>query len=213
MFVLIERSVAKLGFVSSFLWSNAGFNSLRKIKDLENYAARYDPTVIPIESLEKQEFELDKLNEAIGSVKSSRGGVHEYHEAYKSGGTTPSAVAQAILKLVDSNPEHRKAFLSIEKSEVLATAEGSTKRYKQGRPLSVLDGVPSGVKDEVDLEGHAKSCATSKSEPCPENGTSWCVKKWQEAGVIIIGKLNMHELGLGAPQQENISPTAWTIIC
>jgi len=198
--VLIERSVANLGFVSSFLWSNAGFSSLRKIKDLGYYAARYDPTVIPIESLEKPEFELDKFNEAIGSVKRSRGGVHEYHEAYKSGDTTPSAVAQAILKLVDANPEHGKAFLSIIKSEVLATAEASTKRYKEGRPLSTLDGVPVGIKDEVDLEGHVRSCATSKSEPCPENGTSWCVKKWQEAGAIMIGKLNMHELGLGTPQ-------------
>jgi len=157
--------------------------------------------VIPIESLDKPKFELDKFNEAIGRVKSSRGGVHEYHDAYNSGSTTPSAVAQAILKVVESNLEHRKAFLSIQKSEVLATAEASTKRYKEGRPLSVLDGVPVGVKDEVDLEGHMKSCATSKSEPCPENGTSWCVKKWQEAGVIMIGKLNMHELGLGMPRQ------------
>jgi hypothetical protein len=208
VFVLIERSVANLGFVSSFLWSNAGFNILRKIKDLENYAPRYDPTVIPMENLDTQDFELGRFNEAIGRVKSSRGGVHEYHEAYKSGSTTPSAVAQAILKLVDANPEHGKAFLSIIKSEVLATAEASTKRYKEGRPLSVLDGVPVGVKDEVDLEGHVKSCATSKSELCPENGTSWCVKKWQEAGAIIIGKLNMHELGLGTAQQENFSPTA-----
>lgn len=211
--MLIERSVAKLGFVSSFLWSNAGFNILRKIKHLEQYAPRYDPTVIPIGSLDKQEFPLKKLDEAIGSVISSRGGVHKYHEAYKSGSATPSAVAQAILKLVDENPEHGKAFLSIMKSEVLVTAEASTKRYEEGRPLSVLDGVPVGVKDEVDLEGHVKSCATSKSEPCPENGTSWCVKKWQEAGAIVIGKLNMHELGLGMPQQGNFSLIARTIIC
>ena len=27
--------------------------------------------------------------------------------------------------------------------------------------------------------------------------TSWCVQKWEEAGAVIIGKLNMHELGLG----------------
>ena len=27
--------------------------------------------------------------------------------------------------------------------------------------------------------------------------TSWCVQKWEEAGVVILGKLNMHELGLG----------------
>ncbi|KAL9637221.1 MAG: hypothetical protein Q9164_002321, partial [Protoblastenia rupestris] len=33
----------------------------------------------------------------------------------------------------------------------------------------------------------------------PKNTTSWCVLKWEEVGAIIIGKLNMHELGLGKP--------------
>ena len=173
---------------------------------MEAYKPRYDPTVIPIDSLDKQQFELDDVNEAtLGNIViSSHGSVAEYHQAFKSGDTTPLAVAQTILDLVAANPEHGKAFLSIKKSELLAAAEQSTERYKHGRPLSILDGVPVGIKDEVDLDGHEKSLATVKSEPCPENGTSWCVKKWQEAGAIIIGKLNMHELGLGTIHRNNI---------
>ena len=31
----------------------------------------------------------------------------------------------------------------------------------------------------------------------PHDVTSWCVRKWEEAGAVIVGKLNMHELGLG----------------
>ena len=122
--------------------------------------------------------------------------VAEYHEAFKSGKTTPLTVVKTLLDLVAANPEHQKAFLSIKKTEVLAAAEQSTSRYRDGKSLSVLDGVPVGVKDEVDLEGHEKTLGTSKAAPSPE-GTSWCVKKWQEAGAIIVGKLNMHEIGLG----------------
>ena len=52
--------------------------------------------------------------------------------------------------------------------------------------------------DEVDLQGYSK-CLGSCQDFTSTKGvvTSWCVKKWEEAGVVIVGKLNMHELGLG----------------
>ena len=61
----------------------------------------------------------------------------------------------------------------------------------------MLDGIPVAIKDEVDLDGYEKSLGSSQDYTRPEGGTSWCVRKWEEAGAIIIGKLNMHELGLG----------------
>jgi len=56
-----------------------------------------------------------------------------------------------------------------------------------------LDGVPLGVKDEVDLKGYYKKCFGSKVifEDTPDE-TSWSVLKWEEKGAIILGKLSMH---------------------
>ena len=78
-------------------------------------------------------------------------------------------------------------------------AEASTLRYLQGRPLGILDGVPIAVKDEVDLDGYKKTLGSARDYTREGGGTSWCVKKWEEEGAIIIGKLNMHELGMGTP--------------
>ena len=52
--------------------------------------------------------------------------------------------------------------------------------------------------DEVDLQGYSK-CLGSRKDFTSTNGavTSWCVQNWEQAGVVIVGKLNMHELGLG----------------
>lgn len=207
--VIAGSAAVNLGFVSNFLWSNAGFNSLRKLKDLEGYAPRYDPTVVPVASPGASEFGLAQINEAIAkSPTASRKecSVAEYYEAFKSGKTTPLAIVKTLLDLVAANPDHQKAFLSIKKAQVLAAAEESTSRYKDGNSLSVLDGVPVGVKDEVDLEGYEKTLGTSKSVPSPE-GTSWCVKKWQEAGAIIVGKLNMHEIGLDTSNNNPVTGT------
>jgi len=51
--------------------------------------------------------------------------------------------------------------------------------------------------DEVDLHGHYKNLGSSKDFTHPDDITSWCVHKWEDAGAVIIGKLNMHELGVG----------------
>ena len=37
-------------------------------------------------------------------------------------------------------------------------------RFKAGRPLSILDGVPIGVKDEIDIEGFPTLDGTDPSE-------------------------------------------------
>jgi Asp-tRNA(Asn)/Glu-tRNA(Gln) amidotransferase A subunit family amidase len=67
----------------------------------------------------------------------------------------------ALLPLIrrDTNPpgEHSIAFLDSKVNLVEAAAAASTERYKQGRPLGPLDGVPIAVKDEVELEGYKKS--------------------------------------------------------
>lgn len=192
--------------MSSFLWSNAGFALLRDYKELDEFAPRYDPTVIPIETVEDDatsEFSLDRLNKLVDRSGQGRCSVADFHSAYKSGKVTPLNVAKALLKLASKPSEHNVAFLDIQESLVLDAAAASTQRYQDRKPLSVLDGVPVAVKDEVDLAGHQKSLGSNQDFTNPDDATSWCVHKWKEAGAIIIGKLNMHELGLGERTSES----------
>lgn len=46
---------------------------------------------------------------------------------------------------------------------MLKAADESTKRYAEGRFLSVLDGVPEAVKDKMDLAGCKKCSSVSRS--------------------------------------------------
>ena len=189
--------------LSSYFWTNAGFGSLRKIKKLDDFEPRYDPTVIPISNESKPELpdsslqQLDRLAQGGGEGNVDRQySIADYHTAYRAGKVTPSTVARALLDLI-STSDHGVAFLTVRKQQALAEAEQSTVRYKEGKPLGVLDGVPVAVKDEVDLDGCEKSLGSARSFTRIGGGTSWCVQKWKEAGAIIIGKTNMHELGLG----------------
>lgn len=203
-----------VGMIRKLIWKNAGFASLRKIrKQLEDYEPRVDPTVVPTcELLEhKDTLEAEKAEPELASTairpQARYYSVQDYHDMYLAGELTPTAVAKAILPLIrrDTTPPgaHSVAWFETRADLILAAAEASTTRYKKGSPLGLLDGVPTAVKDEYDIDGY-KTCLGSlndyTSDPAPPGDSiaSWCVRKLEEAGAIVLGKLSMHEFGLGA---------------
>lgn len=120
----------------------------------------------------------------------------DYVNAYKSKNTTPTAVAEYLLNII-KEPAHKLAFIQIKDDLTLEAAKKSTERYLKGTPLGPLDGVPIAVKDEVDVHGYNKTFGSAKVFDRGEGETTWSVKRLEEAGAIIIGKTNMHELGTG----------------
>lgn len=133
--------------------------------------------------------------------------VADFHAAYTSGRISPLQVARAFLAELDGSPEHQKAFLDVQSQRVLEAAEASTERYKSNKYISALDGVLLGVKDEVDLAGHSKSLGSNRQLSTADDETSWCVRKWEEAGAVIVGKLNMHEFGLDTTNNNPVKGT------
>ncbi|KAN0094263.1 amidase signature enzyme [Hyaloscypha variabilis] len=195
--------VSKLGFVQKFLWTNAGFDGLRKLKHLKAYTERWDPTVIPLVDPEST-AELSKLDsESFPMLPENLPGryhsVSEYHALFLSGQLTPLAVAESLIPLILRNPKgrHSTAFIETHVDAVIEAAKASTLRYQQGTPLSILDGVPTTIKDESDVKGYRTTQGRKVNTdlmPIAEK-SSWPVQKWEEAGAVILGKANMHELG------------------
>lgn len=198
------HAVKSLGFVATFLYNNAGFNCLRKLKELDDIECRYDPTVLPIKP--EGDTPLPNYTDAAQlrapreSVDTRFWSVKDFHDAYLAKKLTPTAVVNALLPLirrdVPNRNEHSTAFLASRVDLIQAAAEASTKRYEEGNPLGVLDGIPISIKDEVDIKGYKKCMGSKKDFTLKTDETSWCVKKWEEAGAIVVGKTNMHEIGL-----------------
>ena len=201
-------SVSSSATLAGLIYNNAGFSELKNIPELELYEGRYDPAVIPLagsSSSSSTETTLTKIgssssgNMEKGDAPSNSTGhssAYAYHEAYKTGKLTPTAVAETILELISQNRHHGNAFADMKKNVILNAAKDSTQRYKDGKPLGPLDGVPVTVKDEVDIVDHKKTIGSTKEFTDPRNITSWCVTQWISAGAIVIGKTNMQEMGL-----------------
>jgi hypothetical protein len=146
-------------------FKNAGWPSLRDIDGMDTTDARYEPAVIPYRpktfsddgSSYTDPVEVAKLPLPTTKVFHS---ILDYHEAYKSGRTTPSEVIEALFPIIQRDvPKpsvYSKAWLDLNLVLIKGAAAASTERWKQGKAFGVLDGVPVGVKDEVDLKGYYK---------------------------------------------------------
>lgn len=198
-----------LSFIRASVWKNTGFGNLRHIRDhIEHYEPRFDPTVVPIvdsTSLAAEQPPKPAPESQPRTQPPLYYSVSTYHDLYTKGELTPLAVVQAILPLIrrDISPpgEYSKAWFDCNVERIFSAARASTLRYQEKRPLGILDGVPTAVKDEYDVDGYRTTLGslndyTNESHD-GESITSWPVRKLEEAGVINLGKLSMHEFGLG----------------
>lgn len=126
--------------------------------------------------------------------------VFDYARAYRSGKLSPVDVAEKVLNAIESsnnaNPPLR-AMVAVERDNVLEQARQSAERIKSGRPLGIFDGVPVAVKEEFDLLPYPTTVGTSflGKSPCQEDST--VAARMRGAGSLMIGKANMHEIGIG----------------
>lgn len=187
-----------MGFIQTHFWRNAGFGVIREIPHLLQYPGRYDPTVIPVESVPSDlpSPPVQRRKGPDGYYTSA-----DYHALYSSGDLTPTAVVETLLPLIrrdaKSPGKHSTAFLESQAEIIRQAAAASTERHKKGQSLGPLDGVPVAIKDEVHITGYKRTLGTKLDFKAGTDATSWCVKQWQDAGAIVVGKTTMHELGLG----------------
>ncbi|KAL3425160.1 amidase [Phlyctema vagabunda] len=203
LLVVLAWFVSRLPFLQKLLWTNAGFSSVRSLKVLDEYTERWDPTVIPLSS-GTHVTEIPSI-ESIRQLPTNLPGRYhsaaDYHSLYLSGKLTPLAVVESLLPLIrrdiEPTPRHAVAFTDSRVDDIIAAAKASTLRYQAGKPLSIIDGVPTAIKNDSNVKGYRTTSGRKKNDaifPIEEEST-WPVQNWVNAGVIVMGVCNMHEVG------------------
>ncbi|KAF0687325.1 Aste57867_20935 [Aphanomyces stellatus] len=128
--------------------------------------------------------------------------IQNFTDRYRAGTMTPLQAITAVLDAIDASNARSPPLMAIIKCNrdaVLQAAEASAARYANNAPLGVLDGVPIAVKDELDVIGYTTSYGTTflgdvrgiaSADAVP-------VARLRRLGAIVVGKTNMHEVGLG----------------
>lgn len=173
------------------------------ITDLRNAQLHEPPTFLPLhgsvasEDSKGPSLPTTAMSPALPSVFTS---VADYTRAYLSGHLTPEEVALRVVEAIEASERQRqplKAFISWDRIDELSrAARNSTNRYRNGKPLGPLDGIPIAIKDELDMMPYPTSVGTTFLGKRAAGKDATAVSRLRNAGALLIGKTNMHEIGI-----------------
>ncbi|PRW59826.1 fatty acid amide hydrolase [Chlorella sorokiniana] len=136
----------------------------------------------------------------------------DYRAAYQSGRINPSDVAENIIEAIAASEAQSPPmrFLVAHDPELLRqAAAASTQRWRSGRPLSPLDGVPFAVKDCMDALPYPTTAGTGfMADWRTPTASIAAVQALQDAGALLVGKATLHEIGLGTTGLNLLTGTA-----
>ncbi len=187
------------GLLTPSLFESAGINWLRK----QNFEE--PPTYYPIHHTggshrEAAAVPVNELPRTAGKTKGFQfSSAFDFADAYRNGTTTPEEIAQKVLDAIqasDSGDKPLRAFIAVNRDDVMRQARESTERFKAGKPLSMFDGVPVAVKDEMDMLPYPTTVGTAFLGKTPVKEDSTVAARLRNAGALLVGKTNMHEIGI-----------------
>jgi Asp-tRNA(Asn)/Glu-tRNA(Gln) amidotransferase A subunit family amidase len=120
-------------------------------------------------------------------------------EAFRAGRDTPSALLARCFEAIDAREKELQVFTAINREGATVAAEASSKRWRDGKPLSPVDGMPVGVKDVIET----RDMPTQMGSPLFAGHTtgfdSASVRALREAGAVIVGKTVTTEFAATEP--------------
>jgi len=124
---------------------------------------------------------------------------HDAARRFTDGNDSPRAYLERCLETIAQREPVVKALVATNEAGARAAADASAARWKAGKPLSPIDGMPVGIKDLLETRDMPTEmgCAAMKGNfPKRDNAGVWALR---QAGALILAKTVTAELGGSQP--------------
>ena len=123
-------------------------------------------------------------------------GAAELAARYGRGELSPLDVTRAVLERIERCEPVLHATWALDAEAALAQARASEARWRRGEPLSMLDGVPATVKENIATAGLPVPLGTAATELVPAAEDAPPAARLKEAGAVIVCKTTMPDYGM-----------------
>ncbi|HRU38836.1 MAG TPA: Asp-tRNA(Asn)/Glu-tRNA(Gln) amidotransferase subunit GatA [Candidatus Goldiibacteriota bacterium] len=114
-----------------------------------------------------------------------------------------SDILDSFYKRVDAVEPKVMAHLHIMRELAYSMAAAAQERIDKNDNVTMLTGIPLGIKDNMVLEGQPTTCAARMLEGYRPPYTATVLKKLEAAGAVFTGKLNMDEYAFGSSTENS----------
>src|SRR5450755_1605695 len=126
--------------------------------------------------------------------------------AFRTGTLTPVDVIEATLERIARFEPSIHAAYAIDAVAARSAAKTVEQRWRTGKPIGALNGVPETVKDNIQVQGIPTPIGTAACPLVPAAADAPPVARLREAGAIIIAKTTMPEFGMLSSSLSSYHP-------
>ncbi|MEK9693676.1 MAG: amidase, partial [Rhodospirillaceae bacterium] len=118
---------------------------------------------------------------------------------FEAGADTPRKYLERCLEVISNREAEVKAFVCHDFESAQKAADASSERYRSGRVLSALDGMPFGAKDIFKSAEFPTEVGSEFFRGHRDWQDSAHIYALKRSGAILVGKTTLPELGSGYP--------------
>ena len=130
-------------------------------------------------------------------------GIAEIAAAIRDRTVSPIALVDRCLERIGELNPRLNAFITVTGDLAREQARAADREVQAGQWRGPLHGVPVAVKDFYDTAGIRTTAGDAVFARRVPSEDAVMVKRLREAGAVLVGKTNMHKLGMGTTSLES----------
>ena len=123
--------------------------------------------------------------------------------AIREGAITSVDATFAMLEAIAQKDARLNGYIRVFADLALQRAEEVQKKICAGESASPLAGVPFAIKDNICTEGLPTTCGSRMLADFSPPYSATIMKKLEEAGAVLVGKLNLDEFCMGSTSETS----------
>lgn len=125
--------------------------------------------------------------------------IQTLHNRFVNRELSPVEHLQATMERMERLNPTIRAFVQLTYDEAFQAAREAEENYRKGIVRSPLQGITVGIKDVIQTKDAPVTMETELyyENPIHPEADAFAVQKLREAGAVILGKTNTHEMGMG----------------
>ena len=116
----------------------------------------------------------------------------------RKGEVSSREITESVFKRIDEKEDAVNAFITVTPEIALKQADLADRRFRENKRVSLLNGIPIAIKDNMCTQGIPTTCGSKILENYIPPYDATAAAKVLQTGAVLIGKTNMDEFAMGS---------------